>query len=246
MRVLDLDLDFFLDGVVHRPAPGSRPTATSIAPWSTDRVREFLETQCGLDANRPVPAKKVETHDEVFDCWLTAIQLGELRPPFEVVHVDAHADLGMGDSGYVFLLTRLLSLPPTERPANVRPTGVRGMCAGNYLAFAIACRWIDSLTYVKHPAVRDDLLGVLFRDRDKSAGAIQLPHYEESAALTFMRQKPSPIALEPEVPFSVIPAGDFSERRPYDFAFLAVSRDFVPVEAEALIDVIGEYLCFAK
>ena len=61
---------------------------------------------------------------------------GLLTPPFHVTHVDAHADLGLGDAGYVYLLTELLLEDPRDRwwPR----TGTTGLNDANHLAFAIA------------------------------------------------------------------------------------------------------------
>lgn len=73
----------------------------------------FLEHQCGLAAK--LPGFAVEHHGELFDRWRDAIQIGVLRPPLAVTHVDAHADLGLGDAGYIYLLTTLVHLPLEER-----------------------------------------------------------------------------------------------------------------------------------
>ena len=63
-----------------------------------------------------------------------------------MTHVDAHADLGLGDAGYLCLMTELLFVPPAER---VSPkTGPEGLNDGNWLSFAIACHWVTELVYV--------------------------------------------------------------------------------------------------
>jgi len=88
----------------------------------------------------------VEHHGEVFRRWRSAIRHGFLPVPFHVTHVDAHADLGLGDAGYVSLVTELLHREVEERAGDEEdPAGLGG---GNLLAFAIACRWISELDYV--------------------------------------------------------------------------------------------------
>lgn len=98
MRILDLDLDFFLDGITWKYGVGDRfPDEGSYPPWSEERVRRFLEDQCGLSKESPVPGKVVTTHDEVLWEWLELSSDGQ---KWDIVHVDAHGDLGYRDSAY--------------------------------------------------------------------------------------------------------------------------------------------------
>jgi hypothetical protein len=60
--------------------------------------------------------------------------------------LDLDADLGTGDYGFDYLLTELLGEPPQNR--HNPKAGDGGMGDGNFLAFAIANRWIEELTYV--------------------------------------------------------------------------------------------------
>ena len=48
MRVLDLDMDFFLSDVCALAAPGKRPSVSEAQPWDEAAVRAFLEQNCGL------------------------------------------------------------------------------------------------------------------------------------------------------------------------------------------------------
>jgi len=50
-------------------------------------------------------------HDEAFFTWRPWLEDGSLVAPFAVVHVDAHADMGLGDAGYVSLMSELLASP---------------------------------------------------------------------------------------------------------------------------------------
>jgi hypothetical protein len=146
-RVLDLDLDFFVWPPAHWPQwKGRMPPDAVERLASPEAVRGFLEGQCGLSREKPLPGTMVTKHDEVFPVWRRWLDDGLLRGPFEVVHVDGHADLGLGDAGYVYLMTELLAAPVQER-RNPR-TGFDGMNEGNYLTFALANRWLARLTYV--------------------------------------------------------------------------------------------------
>src|ERR1017187_8280837 len=98
-RVLDLDLDFFVHGVAFmRAKDDDRLPEDEYQPWSLDESVHFLTEQCLLTDK--LPGFVVENHDDLFDLWRNAVSGGAFESPFHVTHVDAHADLGMGDSGY--------------------------------------------------------------------------------------------------------------------------------------------------
>lgn len=242
MRILDLDLDFFLD---HRPlfTPRGRPDLAASAPWDADRVREFLERRCGLDARNPLPGRTVTHHHEVFLDWRERIAQGRLAPPFEVVHVDWHADLGMGEPTPHFIMTELLHAPAGQRAFPPAEPG-RGLGPGNYLAFAIACRWISELTYVYNPRRRDlDVPEYLMRDADLASRRIQLRRYPPGTPFeAILGRSIPPSELEPELPFQLVGGDDLDPGAPFDWVYLAQSPDYTPPEADRLIGLIGEYM----
>jgi len=246
VRVLDLDLDFFLHGrPVISPPEGTRPTADSRPPWSTEEVRRFLEDQLGLNSKNRIPAAEVETHDEVFDLWLEQMEDESLVPGFDVVHIDAHADLSMGDPGWAYVFDQLLHLPVEERPLNAKPERC-GLSEGNYLLFSIACRWLGSLTYVKKGSgTFEDLIRCLFRDRDPASGFIELPICRATDRRAVCLGYKEPIGREPAVPFQVVSGDDYIDPEPgrFDYAYLSVSPRYTPPEAEQLVtDVFEDYL----
>lgn len=57
MRVLDIDLDFFLAGCCPLADKGRRPELFGHEPWESGRVRRFLEGNCGLSKDRPIPGR---------------------------------------------------------------------------------------------------------------------------------------------------------------------------------------------
>ena len=94
-RILDLDLDFFQHNVEYlKNLDGERLDSAHYPPWQHDEAVSFLERQCGLSRDDPLPGASVEHHGEVFFVWRELIASGVLSTPFEIVHVDAHADLG--------------------------------------------------------------------------------------------------------------------------------------------------------
>lgn len=242
MRILDIDLDFFLD---HRPlfTPRGRPSLEASAPWAAERVREFLERRCGLDARRPLPGRTFTHHHEVFLDWRERIAAGLLTPPFEVVHVDWHADLGMGEPTAHFLMTELLHAPVAQRAFPPAEPG-RQLGPGNYLAFAIACRWIAELTYVYNPRRRDiDVPEYLLRGFDLWSRRIQLKQYPPGTSFeSIIDRSVPPSALEPDLPFHLIGGDDLAADAPFDMIYLTQSPDYAPPEADRLIPLIEDYM----
>ena len=115
MWVLDLDLDFFLDNCCPLAPKGERPSSSCASPWTEREVVSFLENGLGLDTAHPIPGRITETHDGALAFWKERMDAGRLDKPFSVVHVDAHADLGIGKPGPGFVLNNVLGIPPKER-----------------------------------------------------------------------------------------------------------------------------------
>ena len=87
MKVLDLDMDFFLTDACPLAPLGERPPEACAEPYSDEQVIRFLEMQCGLSRSRPVPGMIFDTHDKALDFWLArraerAIRRCARRYPF--------------------------------------------------------------------------------------------------------------------------------------------------------------------
>lgn len=244
MRVLDLDLDALLCEVQNLRPVGVRPTLEEAPPWSEREVVQFLEQRCGLSREEPIDGYVVANHDEVLDLWLRGLDSGRLVGKLDVVHVDAHADLGLGDSGYVYLLTSLLHRPMADRAAHMRPTHRVGLRQGNYLAYAAACGILESITYVHPPMDDDDVYPFLFRGRSAKPTVLELPCFPEGTpANAIYEALVAPQSVEPPVSFSSVTLEDFRNDRPFEVAYLSTSPDYVPEEAETLLmDILLDYV----
>ena len=245
-RVLDIDLDAFVYGSEDGRSRHDARLDEEVHPsWDLPKVLSFLCGNCGLDG--PLPGFAVEHHSEVFFRWRDAIDRGLLAPPLQVTHVDAHADLGTGDIGFDYLLTELLREPPQNRHSP--KTGDDGLGDGNYLAFAIANRWVDEVKYViggRHEDYMDypwqpgDLLPPLFEDFDLSTRTIRLPTLE----LRNLRENLGstdglkPLALEPPVSFDWSVWHEFEATEPFDLICLARSPSYTPAAADNVYDEI--------
>ena len=234
MRVLDLDLDFFLADCCPLAAPGERPPLPGHEPWPAEAVADFLERQCGLSARSPVPGAVFETHDGALRFWEARLREGTLTKPFHVTHVDAHSDLGIGYPGTGFVRNGVLPMQPDKRCDIGRYRAQKELVEANYLLFAIAFRYVAALDNVRNPRSRPDVpQEILVPGR---ADAIRL----DSFAARLMESKNG---SEPLVPFHVYEDyRTFSSDAAYDFVTLAISPRYAPAAADALVPVIGAYI----
>lgn len=241
MRVIDLDLDFFLDDIAYLVSDyGERLVESDYQPWEEGKIRTFLEENCGLTASRKIPGRIVLHHDEAFIFWRELVEKGLLEVPFEVVHIDAHADLGLGDASWEYIMGDLLHKTLRERMYPER--GSHKLCPGSYLAFAVACRWVESLTFVTHPRWSHDLAWLHFKDYDDSSGYLQLKRYDPKVIDVMKIRELTPQGLEPEVPFHIIKMEEFKDNKPYDYLILSISPGYTPMSADMLLDVFKEYI----
>ncbi len=239
IRILDLDLDFFLDGVGELiPKDGPRLDPSEYRPWSISDAFAFLESACLLEGRSA--GWSVEHHDELFPLWRKSIEEERLEEPFHVTHVDAHADLGMGDSAYMYVMGELL-FDPVEGRRYPR-TGDGAMDFGNWLLFALANRWIADLTYVFNEVGGSDVFSWHMENFDNSASNLQLKAARPAdlkASLGTGRIPPIQ-ATEPLVPFAQVPWVDFHASEPYDIVCLTRSPSYTPETSDRLFDAIRQ------
>lgn len=244
MRILDLDLDFFLNEVpYHADMYGSKRLSSNVyKPWEIDRVKKFLEENCGLSISHPVKGEVIETHDEAFYVWRKLIASNFLEPPFDVVHVDSHVDLGSGDGSFIYIMTELLHQPQSNRKKPKK--GFSGINPGSYLAFAIAVQWIRSLVYVTHPNAIDDVMFWHLKDLNPKAEYIQLKKCDPALFDSSMRTMDSigVLSTEPLVPFRKSIWSDYKNQAKFDFAIFCTSPTFTPIESDMLIPIINQYI----
>ncbi|MGI8796797.1 MAG: hypothetical protein ACR2IR_09510 [Acidimicrobiia bacterium] len=239
-RVLNLDLDFFLRDAAHwRGRQHERLDANECPPWLLEEAISFLEDRCGLAGK--LPGFVVEHHGELFDRWRSAIDGGRLNVPFHLTHVDAHADLGLGDAGYVYLMTKLLFGAPKNR----RYPDPDELADGNWLAFAIACRWVSAMVYVFNDGGGDDLFPYHMQNFDVTADNIELKAIrpEDWKAVEYKVDKRSAVIAhrEPLVPIQQMRWDSFATDQPFDVICLAQSPPFTPPEADVIFDEIKRH-----
>lgn len=245
MVILDIDLDFFLNDIIHNPKK-VRQSNSYIDVWKTKEVTNFLEKRCNLSRNIKIKGKLLKTHDELFYCFKKMIEQKIINVPFELVHIDAHADLGLGDCSHKYIMTELLHKPVIDR-LNPKKGGWEGLSEVNFLAFSIACRWINKLTYVHHPRITKQNLDIaesIKKDFDFNSSAIQLKKIslEEFERNSWNISNCKVLELEPEVPVNLIETNDFYAKNEFEYIFLTHSPKYTPPKADKLIPIILEYI----
>lgn len=248
MNFLNLDLDFFINEIAQFRGKGDGRLSPTYKPWTRRKVRQFLEDQCGLSTKNPIPGRFVSHHDGAFDYWRDLV--GDLENPLtiDLVHVDAHSDLGLGDGGWKYLMEDVLHWPIKDR-STARRSGANGLNLANYLAFAVACRWIKSITFVLHPKWPGDLMWLHFKNFDTNSGLIELKCYMPDTIdvsrmnLDQIKSLP-PVRTEPSIPFTKVPLPSFRHTDGFDSALLCHSPDYTPRAADNLISVFADYIDF--
>ena len=231
MRVLDLDMDFFLSGPCPLAKLGERPDEACAEAWSEEAVVRFLEEQCGLSRERPVPGAIFDTHDKALDFWAARVSEGRLDTPFEVVHVDTHSDLAFGPPGTNFVLNVVLSRLPQQRAAIDAYRKAVELDEANYLLFALAFRWVSRLAYVRNPKSHQDIPRQLL----DAEGNLHL----RSFISQMMEGKNGP---EPVISFDVYDDYTQFSRHGYDFVTLAQSPRYAPASADRIMEIVGRYI----
>lgn len=234
-RVLDIDLDFFVVPPLFWPDQRTRADASAHSVWPTSEVRHFLRNKCRIRSKSP--GWVTENHGELFPLWRIAIDDGVLRPPFHVTHVDAHADLGLGDNGYWYLMTELL-FEPVDRRRHPR-TGDGGLNDANHLLYAVANRWIGELVYVFGEGGGSDELTYAMEGFDPKAQRLQL-HAMAPAELDKLLHRGTPVVdrVEPAVPYRSTRWEQFEAAAPFDYVCLTRSPPYTPPTADSLFNVI--------
>jgi hypothetical protein len=244
MLVLSLDIDFFVDPVA-RDMPVSSQVRLSSTEYNTDDncvVASFLEEQCLLTPGSMVPGIAIQNHDQAWDILrVHAASDG----PVDLVHVDAHSDLGMGDPGYCYLLAEWLHMSP--RPAPER--GWTRMNLANWLAFAAAAGFIRKVEFVPRHYPPSDLFPY-YLDPPPPSTATTLAFRRITRrelcydvignpnSGPFLRSR----AVVHSVPWRSTSRSTFQMSAPPDFVIVCQSPQFTPQSADRALQLVRSYI----
>lgn len=235
MKVLDLDMDFFLSDACPLAPLGERPSENCAQPYTDEQVIAFLEEQCGLSREYPVPGLIFDTHDKALDFWRARMREGVLDAPFDVVHVDTHSDLAFGPPGTDFVLKAVLTRNPKSREALEAYRAGKKLDEANYLLFALAFRWVSRLVYVRNPRSHQDIPAQLLNE----AGDIHL-RSDISALMEGLNGR------EPVIPFEVFDDYRLFAETGYDFVTMAQSPRYAPASSDRIMGLLEPYIIKLK
>jgi hypothetical protein len=249
MRILDIDMDFFLDNIANfRNFDGERLSDLDYKPWNVEAVINYLENNCGLNKSNKVQGAIFAEHVGVFHVLRKLIDKKLVHIPFEIVHIDAHADLGLGDSAWHYIYSTLLSFKKEERLKaiidNLKRNESGKVSSGNYLLYMIALEWISNLTYIPHYSEPgDDYPQLIMKEFDDNSSIIQLKNYKYNISFDELKRK----EFEPqyEVPFQIVREHmELKNNNPFNYVFFSQSISYTPAGADILLNVFKEYIDF--
>ena len=263
MKILDLDMDYFMTEIANTPFSCEERLDEEYygdSVWTEEKVRQFLEHNLGFSKNKKIPGRIVSGHDEALFFWEELINRKRLSDPFDVVHVDSHADLGLGDASWSFLQSMFLALP-IEARRKIHEyefcDKIKGISIGDYLLWAVAYQMISSITYCANPnGDKNDYVWDTLKDfheefiwdkpvknfiQLKYNKNMEMPRYDSSDA--YKKKYLDGAIRDPEVELLIIPtiedvrfAGDF------DYAVMAQSPNYTPASADFIMDIFREYI----
>lgn len=251
MKVLDLDMDYFLDYPVNDISFNCESRVEfeecKSSVWTEERVCFFLENNLGLSKVKKSKGRIVIGHDEALYFWDELIQGMKLKPPFSVVHVDSHADLGFGDLGMTAVLDVVIQWPVEyRRPrycCDIEVDNRRyNINIGNYLLYALAFRWISDLVYCGNP--NHDCGDV---PPEIVVGDIPSCEFDyvlkREIKLKMRNQTDNNESEEPTIPFCICPkVEDVHYDEEFDYVLLAQSPNYTPENADFIMEIFREYI----
>lgn len=263
MKVLDLDMDYFMEVIAETPFSVTDRLEEEYygeSVRSENRIRSFLENNLGLSKDRRIEGRIVCGHNEAWFFWEELLADGKLSDPFEVVHVDSHADLGLGCASSDSLQSAMLTFPIESR-RKIRDYEFNGKIEqiniGDYLLWGIAYRMISKLTYCANPnGSKNDYCWDTMKDfheewisnhpvtnyiQLKYNCEMDLPCYDSEEA--YKNKYLAGAIKDPEIEFIIIPTiEDVHYDGEFNFVVMAQSPNYTPASADFIMDIIREYI----
>lgn len=241
LSILDIDLDAFQSRTIHNKSDKRRLNSKLYAPWEESQLRVFLEAKCGLSRKQKIPGRYRTEHDSALEFFENLYDTnGKL---LRLIHLDGHADLGLGDRSWTHIIGEWLAKDPLDRR---RPPVGAGYCnPGSYVAYAAAARILDSVIYAYPPGGGNDLHRVYFLNNDSTSGFLQLKHFkflDISCYDELTADKADHV--EPIISYSALPITEFEEQEAHHAAFVCQSPGFTSKKADRLLYILADYIDF--
>ncbi len=240
--VLSIDVDYFVRPKVTNPIPGTRPDDVRHQIRDLENVDRFLRERCLISPERPTAGLAAQDHDAAFEAIRRWIAQGDLIAPFRLVHVDAHADLGLGDCGYAEIVEDLLQRPPADRATNLRHFGL-----GNWLAYVIANQWVGEVVFLREPDPgRDTELLDVFFCASPDWSVVQMRPMQEEHYLKINHVNRHEFADlptgEPEVKWTQTSEARFKLDHPPELIFVCQSPAYAPPGADLIFEHVKHFM----
>lgn len=242
-RILDIDMDFFLDDIVYWQTGEERLPDDYVTPWNEREFRNFLEQNCLLSKSSKIKGRIITHHNESFFFWEELISKGNISSPFEVTHIDAHSDLGLGDSAWYYILTQLQQFPLEQRMKFLDRSKVN---LANYLAFAMSVGWIDKLNFVVHDNWDfNDFFSIYLKNFDDYSGFFEFRAYDSKFSSSYLVEnirRMDPLKKDPPIPYKIYKKSEFKITEEYDYLVFCQSPQYTPKTADFMLDILQEYI----
>ena len=240
--VLSIDVDYFVRPKVTFHESGTRPDDARHQVRDLVDVERFLRDRCLLNPDRPTPGVAALDHDAAFEAIQRWMAGSGLKAPFRLVHVDAHADLGLGDAGYAEIVENVLHRRVEDRADNLRYFGL-----GNWLAYAIANRWIGEVIFLREPdpGIDGELMAHFFCN-SPDYSVLQMRPLTERQFLNLDHSNRHEFAglptEEPAVRWTRVSEADFALSQPPDLVFTCLSPEYSPPKADPIFDLVQRFI----
>lgn len=245
--LLSIDLDFFVT-----PRPMLAAPATARLPEEDGQlVAEpaalgFLAQRCHLEPSSPRPGAVIRDHDEIVSVVEYCLEEQLLVAPLDLVHLDAHADMGMSRSGtaWTACVEVLHKIPRilVEDRARCRDN----LDMGNWLVYLAAFGWLRRVTHLKWSGHHDDLHHLYFRGGVARPGLpIEIVPINDPANYFFNaenRERDTRRSIVPPIPLDLPTRSEFKMARAPDVVVLAQSPRYTPESADALFLRLSDLL----
>jgi hypothetical protein len=239
--VLSIDVDYFAPPTVYLP-PKSRPEPDKHKVRPLKNVEEFLRAKCHLSKRNKVKGLAARDHDAAFPAIANWIKDGELQPGFRLAHIDAHADLGLADAGYSETVEDVLHRSVEDRSQNLKYLEI-----GNWLAYAIANRWIGEIMFIRESnGIDSELMAQFYFCNSADCSVLQMRPMTELQYMNVNvanRKKYATLpTTEPEISFRRLKEKDFDLMRQPDFVFTCLSPEFCPETADPIFELVKQMI----
>ena len=232
LNVLDIDIDLFVD-----PRASSKPRTGPVVrlgpshtAWPPGLAKSYIDTLLGKRGCR-FDGSFHESHEAVLTELLTR------GDPVRLFHLDAHADLGIGQITLDFA-KRFLAISKSER---INQLGHFAPNEGDWCLYEIACGIIKEFHYITHPDVRPNLpdipIGMDKWEGGEGTGTLTVSRF--TGADTEFGDRGRPETPDTSVPLSMHWRDSIRLTLPsIDLCFITRSPRYTPPESDETFDLL--------